>query len=54
MKWGIEEAVSKIKTVPDVIYHLGDWGKEPMILVFGKNPSNVSNRIISILQKYKI
>ncbi|MEE8133332.1 MAG: bifunctional hydroxymethylpyrimidine kinase/phosphomethylpyrimidine kinase [Nitrososphaerales archaeon] len=54
VKWGIEEAVSKIKTVPDVIYHLGDWGKEPMILVFGKNPSNVSNRIISILQKYKI
>lgn len=54
VKWGIDQAVSKINAVPDIIYHLGDWGKEPMILVFGKNPSEVCMRVIAILHKYKI
>ncbi|MFQ5940655.1 MAG: bifunctional hydroxymethylpyrimidine kinase/phosphomethylpyrimidine kinase [Nitrososphaerales archaeon] len=54
VKWGIDQAVSKISAVPDVIYHMGDWGKEPMILIFGKNPTQVCNRVISILLKYKI
>ena len=52
VKWGIKKAISKINTIPDVIYHLGDWGKEPMILVFGRNPSEVYSKIMSII-KYK-
>ena len=48
----IKKATSKINTIPDVIYHLGDWGKEPMILVFGRNPSEVYSKIMSII-KYK-
>ena len=52
IKWGIKKAISKINTIPDVIYHLGDWGKEPMILVFGRNPSEVYSKIMSII-KYK-
>ncbi len=39
--WGIEKAIKRIKKVPDVIYHKGDIGKEPMILIFGKNPKDV-------------
>lgn len=53
VKWGIEHAISKINKVPDVIYHLGDWGKEPMVLVFGKNPTEVCSKVISILHKCK-
>jgi hydroxymethylpyrimidine/phosphomethylpyrimidine kinase len=53
VKWGIEQAVSKVNAVPDVIYHLGDWGKEPTVLVFGKNPYQVCIKVISILGKYE-
>ncbi len=53
VKWGIDQAVAKINVVPDIVYHLGDWGKEPMILVFGKNPSEVYSKVISLLRKYK-
>jgi hydroxymethylpyrimidine/phosphomethylpyrimidine kinase len=35
--WGVEQAVSKCGFVPDVIYHTGDIGKEPMIVVFAEN-----------------
>lgn len=48
--WGIENAIKKCGKIPDVIYHEGDIGKEPMILIFGKNPEDVLkkfNKIIS-------
>ncbi|MEM2759973.1 MAG: bifunctional hydroxymethylpyrimidine kinase/phosphomethylpyrimidine kinase [Nitrososphaerales archaeon] len=53
VKWGIEQAVSKINNVPDVIYHTGDWGKEPMILLFGKDPCRVCTNVVSVLNLYK-
>jgi len=53
VKWGIEQAIAKIGAVPDVVYHLGDWGKEPMILVFGKEPMEVARKILGILSKYR-
>jgi len=52
VKWGIEQAIAKINAVPDIIYHLGDWGKEPMILVFGKEPMEVARKIVAILDRY--
>ena len=53
IQWGTEQAVMKLKLIPDIIYHRGDWGKEPMMLLFGKNPFEVYNRVISIIQKLK-
>lgn len=53
VKWGMEQAIMKVNAVPDIVYHLGDWGKEPMILVFGTNPMEVYSRVISVLQEYK-
>lgn len=50
--WGIKQAISKINATPDIVYHQGDWGKEPMILVFGKEPMDVVRKIVSILNKY--
>ena len=41
--WGI---TNSLKTkLPDIIYHKGDIGKEPMILVFGKNPKDVIGKV---------
>lgn len=45
MEWGIETAVKRLGERPDIVYHLGDWGKEPMILVFGSNAEEVVERV---------
>ena len=47
--WGIENAINNSKKVPDIIYHKGDFGKEPMIIVFGKTPNDVLNKILKII-----
>ena len=47
--WGIENAIENSKKVPDIIYHKGDFGKEPMIIVFGKTPNDVLNKILKII-----
>ena len=46
IKWGINHAV-KSKS-PDLIYHKGDVGKEPMILIFGERPNDVIKKISKI------
>ena len=41
--WGI---TSSLKTKsPDIIYHKGDIGKEPMILIFGRSPHDVIRKV---------
>ncbi|RLI22048.1 bifunctional hydroxymethylpyrimidine kinase/phosphomethylpyrimidine kinase, partial [Candidatus Bathyarchaeota archaeon] len=40
VQWGVREAIKQIGAVPDVIYHRGDVGKEPMIVVFGEQAYN--------------
>src|SRR3989344_5909623 len=47
--WGMKNLIKKIIIPPDIIFHKGDFGKEPMIVVFGKNPSEVIKKISSIL-----
>lgn len=47
--WGVREAIKKITIQPDVVYHTGDFGKEPMIIVFGKSPTEVVEKISVIL-----
>ena len=46
IKWGINNTL-KIKS-PDIIYHKGDVGKEPMILVFGETPNDVMKKLSKI------
>ena len=45
IEWGIKQAIKNVKTSPDIIYHKGDYGKEPMIIVFGNTPSEVLEKI---------
>ncbi|MDE2589341.1 MAG: bifunctional hydroxymethylpyrimidine kinase/phosphomethylpyrimidine kinase, partial [Patescibacteria group bacterium] len=48
VSWGIKNAIKNIKSSPDMIYHTGDLGKEPMILLFGKTPRNVLTKLAKI------
>ncbi|MEK6965116.1 MAG: thiamine-phosphate synthase family protein, partial [Thermoproteota archaeon] len=47
--WGIKNSIKNIIKPPDIIFHRGDFGKEPMIVVFGASPSEVIKKISSIL-----
>ncbi len=49
IEWGIKNAIKKSTTVPDVIYHKGDFGKEPMIILFGYTPENILKKILKII-----
>jgi len=48
IKWGINFAL-KTKS-PDLIYHKGDVGKEPMILVFGETSTDVLKKLSKIIR----
>lgn len=49
ISWGIKSAIKSSKSAPDIVYHRGDVGKEPMIIVFGENPKQVVTKISKIL-----
>ena len=51
--WGTEEAIRAAGRVPDVIYHTGDWGKEPMVMLFGRDAVDVAKKVIGLARKLK-
>lgn len=48
IRWGINEALRETTSPPDAIYHQGDFGKEPMILIFGNAPSEIIEKITKL------
>lgn len=52
VSWGIKTAFEK-KNTAEIVFHQGDLGKEPMIMVFGKDPLDVINKIKLILLELK-
>ncbi len=47
--WGVKTALEKIGwRAPDLIYHLGDWGKEPMVILFGEDALTVLEKLEKI------
>ena len=46
--WGIKNAIKKLETPPDVIFHKGDFGKEPMAIIFGETPNNTIKKLLKI------
>lgn len=46
--WGARAAIKKVGSVPDIIFHTGAWGKEPIIVVLGKDPLKVTKMVGSI------
>jgi hydroxymethylpyrimidine kinase / phosphomethylpyrimidine kinase / thiamine-phosphate diphosphorylase len=49
--WGIRRALAK-NPKAQIIWHRGDIGKEPMIVIFGKDPADVYNKTKKILENY--
>ena len=50
--WGVEQAVKRAGgRVPDVIYHEGDWGKEPMLVVLGRTAVEAVRKLLSIVSR---
>jgi len=49
ISWGIKKAISSRSTPPDIIFHKGDFGKEAMILIFGKTPEDVLRKTSMIV-----
>ena len=51
LSWGINEAIRKAGKVPEVIYDLGDVGKEPMIRVLGSSATEVAENALKAIQQ---
>lgn len=51
--WGVEEAVKAVGRVPDVIYDLGEVGREPMIRVLGASATNVMEKTLASIRAVK-
>ncbi|MGC9060197.1 MAG: thiamine-phosphate synthase family protein [Thermoplasmata archaeon] len=45
MEWGTELAIRSVGTVPDMIYDLGDVGKEPMIRLIAADPPELLKKL---------
>ena len=47
ISWGVKNAIKSSKPV-DLIFHKGDLGKEPMIMIFGTTPNAVLGKLVKI------
>ncbi|NIQ07660.1 MAG: bifunctional hydroxymethylpyrimidine kinase/phosphomethylpyrimidine kinase [Candidatus Korarchaeota archaeon] len=45
--WGVEKAIETVGKVPDVIFDLGEVGKEPMIRVLGSSATSVVEKALT-------
>jgi predicted fused transcriptional regulator/phosphomethylpyrimidine kinase len=46
--WGMRKAIERIGDVPDFVYHRGDVGKEPMIVVLGHKASGLAELVVQL------
>jgi len=49
--WGVKQAVNRIGKVPDVIYHRGDVGKEPMIVILGQQAYDLAKHTAQLARE---
>ena len=52
LEWGTQVAMKASESVPDCVYDKGEKGKEPMIRVLGKNPSEVVSKVQKIFNSW--
>ena len=52
-KWGTHEAVKRAGGIPDAIYHLGDWGKEPMVVLLGETATQVAEWAVEVANRLR-
>lgn len=51
LEWGTAEVIRTTGMVPDIIYDLGDEGKEPMIRIIGTDPLQVVDVALKIVER---
>ncbi|MCX8183717.1 MAG: bifunctional hydroxymethylpyrimidine kinase/phosphomethylpyrimidine kinase [Crenarchaeota archaeon] len=51
LPWGVGKAIEKAGRIPDVIYDLGDVGKEPMVRILGRNAVEVATKVLTVASK---
>jgi hydroxymethylpyrimidine kinase/phosphomethylpyrimidine kinase len=49
--WGARQAVERAGGVPDLIYHHGDVGKEPMIVLIGETALEVAEKAVRLAKR---
>ncbi|MCK9150925.1 thiamine-phosphate synthase family protein [Methanobacterium alcaliphilum] len=50
--WGVSAAVEKIGEVPDVIYHTGGWGKEPIVCLLAPDAIEAARTSVCIAKLF--
>ncbi len=53
MQWLIKESINENGKIPDIIWDKGSIGKEPMIRLFGKNSTDIIEKIEKIINIIK-
>lgn len=48
LEWVIENSLKEEKGIPDVIYDTGDVGKEPMVIILGKDAREIVEKVLRI------
>ncbi|MEM0036809.1 MAG: bifunctional hydroxymethylpyrimidine kinase/phosphomethylpyrimidine kinase [Candidatus Korarchaeum sp.] len=43
--WGMKVAIERIGGMPDAVFHRGDWGKEPMVVLLGRDAVELANLV---------
>ncbi len=51
LEWGTARVIDEQGYVPDVVYDLGDEGKEPMIRVIASDPERVTDIALAVLER---
>ena len=54
VSWGVEQAIKRVGEVPDIIYHTGDWGKEPIITLIGNDAVEVAEMAVCIAKLFHL
>jgi hydroxymethylpyrimidine/phosphomethylpyrimidine kinase len=49
--WGVKEAIKKVGKAPDALYHKGDVGKEPMIVIFGEQAYDLAKLAVQLAKE---
>ncbi|MGI6465355.1 thiamine-phosphate synthase family protein [Methanobacterium sp.] len=53
ISWGVKIAVANLNgAVPDTIYHKGAWGKEPMIVMIGREAEEVAEMAVCLARLF--
>ena len=53
LEWGTARVIEEQGFVPDIVYDLGDEGKEPMIRVIAETPERVGDIALAVLERIR-